>query len=150
MDHNKLAEKLRQKKASESLIALCTDFLTNRHQRVIFKNCASNYVPLQCGVPQGTVLGPLLWNTYIDNLTVSSGKLQKYADDIAVFQCIKDTDLEIYIKENGYAEVAKNRDTLAQSLKEIERWCDDNNMMLSLGKSKHMTIQTNNKKSTFR
>jgi hypothetical protein len=146
MDHTKMITKMKHENASTSLTSLCQNYLTGRQQRVIFKNCQSGFLPMKCGVPQGTVMGPLLWNTYVNDLKVYTGKIFKYADDITVFQSVDAADLEIWIKENGYAEVALEKDAIGQSIKEIAEWCQQNNMALALNKSRHMTIQLNKKR----
>ena len=92
-------------------------------------------------MPQETVMGPLLWNTYLNDLKLTSGHLFKYADDLTVFQSVEESNLEIYIKENGYAEVAPKMDMIKQAIEEINEWCEMNNMTLSLSKSRHMTLQ---------
>ena len=39
----------------------CTDYLFNRHQTIVYENCKSESFPVFCGVPQGSILGPLLF-----------------------------------------------------------------------------------------
>ena len=112
MDHRRLISKLKLYKVSEPLLALCRDYLSNRQQRVEFDGQSSDFLSLKCGVPQGTVMGPLLWNTYVNDLRITEGNICKYADDITVFQCVKLSDLEIYIKKTGYAEVTAEADFL--------------------------------------
>ena len=89
MDHQKLISKIKMNKVSESLSALCRDYLNNRQQRVKFDAYSSDFLTLKCGVPQGTVMGPLLWNTYVNDLMITEGNICKYADDITVFHCVK-------------------------------------------------------------
>ncbi len=149
MDHQKLISKLKMNKVSESLSALCRDYLNNRQQRVKFDAYSSDFLTLKCGVPQGTVMGPLLWNTYVNDLMITEGNICKYADDITVFHCVKQSDLEIYIKKTGYAEVTTEADVLVRSIMEIERWCEDNNMEISKEKSRHLTITSKKRNLKF-
>ena len=61
-------------------------YLTNRHQVVILQNVLSDSLPIKCGVPQGSILGPLLFMCYINDMCtcVNDSKLLLYADDSVV------------------------------------------------------------------
>ena len=61
---------------------------TERYQRVTLPNCSSNWIKLYQGVPQGTVVGPLLFSIYandMENLNDNQCKIIQYADDTMVF-----------------------------------------------------------------
>ena len=64
-------------------------WLTKRSQRVILKNHTSNEAPVKSGVPQGTVLGPLMFLLYInDKDTNILSTIRLYADDCIVYRTI--------------------------------------------------------------
>ena len=61
---------------------LITSYLSNRTQRVIINNVKSGWIEVAQGVPQGTVLGPLLFNLYVNDLgNFLSCETIQYADD---------------------------------------------------------------------
>ena len=66
------------------------DYLFNRSQQVTFQNTLSRPEPTVCGVPQGSILGPLLFVLYIDDITTSlhQAKIVKNADDTVIFYSV--------------------------------------------------------------
>ena len=59
-------------------------YLSNRSQYVEYDNCLSDFIKVNCGIPQGSVLGPILFLIYINYLPNISKhfKTIRYADDI--------------------------------------------------------------------
>ena len=73
------------------------DYLKNRTQLVSYHNIQSNYADISCGVPQGSILGPLLFLIYINDMAFVSTQLFSvlFADDTNMFGT--DNDLEALI-----------------------------------------------------
>ena len=70
-------------------------FLTNRYQKVVVENTCSNKVPVISGVPQGTVLGPILFLMFINDLPdiIVHSNVRLFADDCILYKqisCIDD------------------------------------------------------------
>ena len=73
------------------LIRWLKDYLSDRFQVVAIEGGLSNKLPVISGVPQGSILGPLLFIMYINNVvaTISPGsEINMFADDIALYQII--------------------------------------------------------------
>ena len=61
---------------------LFASFLANRKQYVFLNHTQSNYRYIKCGVPQGSVLGPLLFTIYVNDISSSTTSAPRlYADD---------------------------------------------------------------------
>ena len=60
--HNLLLAKLKAYGVQEPALQLIRSYLHDRKQRVICNDSSSNWLPLRCGVPQGNILSPLLFN----------------------------------------------------------------------------------------
>ena len=83
-------DRLRQLCLDPFIIAWLGSYLTECQQRVVVNGTSSQAIPEISGVPQGSVLGPLLFLMYIDTipaLHLSEGtKLSLYADDILLYK----------------------------------------------------------------
>lgn len=89
--HLKLLEKLRQRNVPQHLIALISSYLYDRKQTVCVNGSCSHMKHVLSGVPQGSVLGPLLFILYIDEvarLPLSEGTIIVYADDLCLYRPI--------------------------------------------------------------
>ena len=127
--HKLLIEKLQQIGLHNNLLAWITDYLTQRKQRVVVEGATSSQALVSSGVPQGSVLGPLLFSIYIDDITgialSPQSDLVLYADDVLLYRtisCREDISL------------------LQSDLDAIETWSTDHLLQLNPVKCKRMLI----------
>ena len=93
VSHKPLIEKLQAIGLDVYLVKWITDYLTNRMQYVVVNGVASKPLSAISGVPQGSVLGPLLFLIYINGIAelplLPESKLVMYADDILLYRPIR-------------------------------------------------------------
>jgi len=72
---------------STNATKLIRSYLTNRYQAVVYGTQVSSLRNLSRGVPKGTVLGPLLFSIYVNNLPsiLSECEVHLYADDVQMY-----------------------------------------------------------------
>ena len=101
-------------------------YLTDRTQFVSVNNCNSSTLPITCGVPQGSLLGPLLFITYINDIQKSSNLLSfiLFADDSNIF----------FSHENANQLLR----TVNSELKNVTDWIKANKLSLNLQKTNYM------------
>ena len=94
--HSVLMKKLARMKIPRRLFLLIKDYLTARTQSVNVDGYQSEKRLVSCGFPQGSVLGPILFLIYINNLTnvVFSSPALLFADDLKLIHCSKKHSLE--------------------------------------------------------
>ena len=79
--------KLKYYGVTDTALDLIRSYLTNRKQYVVFNGCQSDYSEIYTGVPQGSILGPLFFSIYINDLINVSNRLNflMYADDTTIY-----------------------------------------------------------------
>ena len=91
--HKPLIEKLQAVGLDVYLVDMITDYLTNHTQYVVVNGISSKPLSVISGVPQGSVLGPLLFLIYINGITElplsPESKLVMYTDDILLYRPIR-------------------------------------------------------------
>ena len=115
--------KLRQMGISGDLFNLLENHLSARLQRVILNGQTSSWRPVLAGVPQGSILGPLLFLVYINDLPnglKSNAKL--FADDTSLFTMVKDKQ--------------ESADVLNKNLSLISKWVFNWKMLFNPGTNK--------------
>ena len=89
--HEGLIFKLKQNGIEGKLLALFGNYLRNRKQRVVINGMESSWGNINAGVPQGSVLGPLLFLVYINDLEEGiKSSVKFFADDTSLFSIVRD------------------------------------------------------------
>ena len=106
----------------------CASYLTDRRQRTVVNGSSSGYLPVRCGVPQGSVLGPLFFLIYVNDLdfVLTDCKVKLYADDTVLYQS----------GEN--CSIAEHK--LQNSMNTFVKWCSSNALTINTKKTKLMSF----------
>ena len=109
-------------------------YLSNRQQYVDFNGHCSDLLPLTTGVPQGSILGPLLFIIYMNDIQFACRNFKPiiYADDTNLFSPICSFDCTIQGK------TASISDTINEELSLIQEWLNINKLSLNVKKTKYM------------
>lgn len=135
--HGKLLYKLECLGLPSFIVTWIGAYLSNRSQFVEVKNCSSPVLPVTSGVPQGSVLGPLLFLIYVNDLIqVVSGtvSIRLFADDCVVFEEISCTNDHILLQNSICA---------------IGDWCKRWGMILNSDKTVLLRVTRKKRVSAF-
>ena len=128
LNHDILLNKLYQYGIRGSLYTWIKSYLTNRKQFVCYKDLNSICKPVVCGVPQGSILGPLLFLLYINDIVNVSNKVNMilFADDTNVFMSGENTD-----------EIIQS---INVELEKIHQWLCLNKLSLNVTKTQYIVF----------
>ena len=137
VDHSVLLKKLKHYKLSHQALSWFASYLSKRKQKVSLNNIISDDEMITDGVPQGSILGPLLFLMFINDLPLytDSANTDFYADDTTLYVVF--ASLEI-IERN-----------LQVALDCLAKWCKCNGMLINTAKTKVMLITTHQKRTSL-
>jgi hypothetical protein len=139
LDHNILLHKLHYYGIKNTASNLLSSYLTNRQQYVDLDGTESDTLKISTGVPQGSILGPLLFIIYMNDIAQLSSMftMVMYADDTSLQSTLNNFNsnitADINIKINS-------------ELNKISEWLKANKLSLNVSKSKYMVFHQKNKK----
>ena len=125
VDHKLLLNKLNIYRFSALNLSWFKSYLSNRTQQVVINNSSSNTSGIVCGVPKGSILGPLLFLLFINDLPLLLKNLpisvDLYADDTTLYstsliKCSLETNLQ-------------------KALESVYTWCLENGMRINTEKT---------------
>ena len=134
--HKRLLIKLKAHGMGDQLCSWVENWLTNRKQRVVINGEASDWLHVTSGVPQGSVLGPLLFLIYINDIDFGvSSKISKFADDT---------------KLGGKALTIGDCESIQKDLDNLNNWSEKWLLKFNKDKCKIMHVGYNNLKHNYK
>ena len=128
--HNKLELKLKSHGIEENILIWIKEWLTDRKQRVVINGVSSDYINVTSGVPQGSVLGPILFLIYVNDLDANLiNNIAKFADDTKI---------------SSPAANIQQCSTLQRDLDNILNWSNKWGMQFNIDKCKSLHVGSNN------
>ena len=120
--HDLLLAKLQAYGVSAHSCNLLASYLSNRHQRVKLGDHVSNWMPIIKGVPQGSIMGPLIFNIFLNDIFyfLKKCKIYNYADDNTV--------------SYAHKQVTVLKSVVEEETQTTLNWFDDNQMQANPGK----------------
>ena len=132
IDHHLLLAKLRALGISDGAVQRFQSYLSGRCQVVRIGSTLSEPLPITHGVPQGSILGPVLFNIYINDLPriPSACSIESYVDDSKLFISFPVKDIDVAATQ------------LTEDLRGIAAWCCSNSLLINPDKTKLLLLGT--------
>ena len=129
VNHDKILNKLKYKFGIDGmLLKFLTEYLSNRFQKVVVENTQSDLLPVLSGVPQGSIIGPLLFVLFINDIgegISENSSISLYADDTKLYREINSD---------------QDHEALQQDINVLSNWATNNLMRFHPDKCKVLTV----------
>ena len=134
VNHKILLQKLENYGIRGIALSWITSYLNNRKQFVQFNNVNSSENIIKCGIPQGSILGPLLFILYINDISNASNLLRfiLFADDTNVYYSGKNT--------------SDVNNVLNQEMEKVSDWLIANQLSINLKKTNYVIFKPRQKR----
>ena len=133
--HQRLLMKLRGYGIESRILTWIEAFLTDRRQRVVVNDSRSSWADVTSGIPQGSVLGPMLFIIYINDMPTSVlSSIYLFADDAKVYRNISSND---------------DPPTLQHDLQQLEKWSERWQLRFNSNKCKVMHLGRQNPRQNY-
>lgn len=120
--HSLLIEKLEMYNVNSMVVSWIKEYLNLRKQKVVLNGKTSREIDVSSGVPQGSVIGPLLFLIYINDICSGiSSQIRLFADDCVLYRVIHNTH---------------DCSVLQNDLEKISEWCTKWHMLINLKKNR--------------
>ena len=135
VSHSILLKKLHEYGIRGNMLKLCTSYLDGRSQYVQYNHANSAFRNVNCGVPQGSIIGPLFFIIFMNDIFYASELLFNilYADDTSIFLSHKDLQTLVQSMNN--------------EMKHISQWLKANKLTLNSEKTYYMVFHRGRRKS---
>jgi hypothetical protein len=155
LDHEILIKKLEHYGIEGTAIRWFTNYLGDRQQYVKYNNVTSPFAKIKTGVPQGSVLGPLLFLIYINDIYEATKALDDvlFADDTSLYGEITNFFAQpggrrLPPKTSAHMEILSGK--INESLARIVEWLKINKLSLNADKTKYMIFHNTQKMEIYK
>ena len=142
VDQNLLAQKLDELLPNNSITTWLLDYLLNREIYITYEGKSSKTNQVSKGVPQGSALGPILWNLVIHEIDAAIKRRQPNTQISSHDKTSSYTELLAYADDLVIVQIGRHTNALQNALNNVQHTLELNNLKISTSKSTIMFISS--------